>query len=146
MPWWQQFIFCVFYCNTQKVWLLLWNSNYIQKSTTQQYPCIFVSNNLRNSIHFAPCNLHWRCIFQKMNRYGVCKLCILPNLSWRNNIILMVLLYCVFHHGNTVLFYYFLTKYVSFCLISISLRYKTQLFVSVLYDTVHMQLPFVQVA
>ena len=43
---------------------------YIQNSTLLQYPCIFVVDNLRNILHFAPCNLHWHCIFLKMNRYG----------------------------------------------------------------------------
>ena len=36
---------------------------------------------------------------------GVYKLWLQPHLSWWNDIMLMFLLYCIFHHGNKVLFY-----------------------------------------
>ena len=36
---------------------------------------------------------------------GVYKLWLQPHLSWWNDIMLMFLLYCIFHHGNKVLVY-----------------------------------------
>ena len=76
-----------------------------KKSTILQYPCISVVDNLSNILHFAPCTMHWHCIFLKWTDMGVYKLWLQPHLSWWNDIMLMFLLYCIFHHGNKVLFY-----------------------------------------
>ena len=44
---------CVFIMKPKSVWLLFWNSNYKQKSTTLLYPCIFVVDNQSSILHFS---------------------------------------------------------------------------------------------
>ena len=54
----------------RSLWLLFWNSNFIQKSTILQYSCIFAVDSLSNIVHIAPCTLHWHWIFMRKKRYG----------------------------------------------------------------------------
>ena len=98
------------------IWLLFWNSNYIQKSTILQYPCIFVVDNLSNILYLAlalyfPENEQiWGYISSGSNPICHCETISCSCFYCTVFFILAVLLFC------SVLFFSIL--FVLFCFIS----------------------------